>query len=184
MRKSNFLIVALSLAVLLGHQAWAQTHYNIAAGYYAENITSPGFVLELEREKFHSDLLSIPIQLDFIGFFNPDYNGMSIELKTGYRKYFNNGLFFEQSIGLGYQFTNYNTDMWNIDKCRYSGSHGNEMVSWLTPSTSIGIGYNLSHKKDGNHLVWIRPKLFWLPGFRGMNLPYSALQIGYTYNFK
>ncbi|MDX2362041.1 MAG: hypothetical protein QNK23_14625 [Crocinitomicaceae bacterium] len=174
----------LSLTILFGTKASAQTNWNLAAGYYAESTTSPGIVIELEREKFHSDLLSIPIQFDVIGFLNPEYSGISLELKSGYRKYFNNGLFIEQTIGVGYQFTKYTRDMWYVDKYHANVPHGNSIVPWFTASTSVGVGYNLTHKKDVSHLIWFRPKLTWLPGFRGLHLPYHAFQIGYTYNLK
>jgi hypothetical protein len=174
----------ISLIIFIGQQASAQTNLSLAAGYYAESTTSPGLVIELEREKFHSDLLSTPIQLDFIGFINPEYSGVSVELKSGYRKYLKNGLFFEQNLGVGYQFTNYKSEMWYVDKYLRNVSHGNALVPWFTASTSVGVGYNLTNKKDVNHLIWIRPKLTWLPGFRGIHLPYHAFQIGYTHNLK
>ena len=102
-------------------------------------------------------------------------------MKSGFRKYFNNGLFFDHNIGLGYQFTTYKADMWFSDKYHAVVSHGNSMVPWLMASTAVGLGYNISHKKGTNHLIWIRPKLTWIPGFRGIHLPYHAIQIGYTH---
>lgn len=173
-----------SLILLIGFEASSQTNLNLAGGYYAESTKSTGLVFELEREKFHSDLLSIPIQFDIIGFSNSGYNALNLELKSGYRKYFNNGLFFEQNVGIGYQFTKYKSNVWFIDKYHHSIPHGNSLVNWLTVSASAGIGYNIGHKKDINQLIWFRPKLIWLPGFRGVNLPYHAFQIGYTHNLK
>lgn len=174
----------LSLIFLFGHHMSAQTSLNLAGGYFAESTISPGLVIELEREKFHSERLSIPIQLDLIGFLNPEYSGVSLELKSGYRKYFNNGLFVEQNIGFGYQFTKYESNIWYADKYHYVIPHGNKIVPWLTASTSVGLGYNLGHKKDVSQLIWLRPKLTWLPGFRGLHLPYHAFQIGYTHTLK
>ena len=49
---------------------------------------------------------------------------------------------------------------------------------------STGIGYNLSREKEGNDLIWLRPKVYWDLGFRGLHLPYSAVQLGYTHTFK
>ena len=184
MKNQLYIALMLSLTLFFGIKASAQTNYNLGAGYFAESTKSPGLVIQLEREKFHSDLLAMVTQFDVIGFLNPEYNGISLELKSGYRKYFKNGLFLEQNIGVGYQFNKYKSDMWYIDKYSYSIPHGNSIVPWFTASISVGLGYNLSHKAGIEHLIWVRPKLTWLPGFRGVELPYHAFQIGYTFTLK
>ena len=52
------------------------------------------------------------------------------------------------------------------------------------PSVTAGAGYNFSKNDDGADLIWVRPKIYWDLGFRGLNLPYWALQIGFTHTFK
>jgi hypothetical protein len=184
MKYLSHLAIILGVTLFMGIKGSAQSKYNLGLGYFAESTISPGLVIELERERFHSDQLSIPIQLDLLGFLNKEYNALAVELKTGYRKYFNSGLFIEQNIGVGYQFTKYKSDMWYIDKYAFSVPHGNTLIPWFAASTSVGLGYNLSHKEGTQHLIWLRPKLIWLPGFRGIELPYHAFQIGYTFNIK
>ena len=54
----------------------------------------------------------------------------------------------------------------------------------FTPSVTLGAGYNLTRNQETQNLIWIRPKIYWNFGVRGLNLPYAALQIGFTHTFK
>ena len=95
--------IILIVAVLAGYHlaAEAQSHLSTGIGYYGENATHPGFVLELEHEPFLTEYFSLPNRLDFGFHSNPDYNAWIIDLHKGFRKYFSSGIFLEQSVGVG-----------------------------------------------------------------------------------
>jgi len=174
------------LAIVAGFHlaAEAQTHLNAGIGYYGENVSHPGAVLEFEYEPFFAESFSLPLRGD-IGFHvNPDYNAYTIDIHKGFRKYFKPGLFLEQSVGVGVIAKVIRGNYWYWDEYNNAVPHGNTTVWGFMPSVTVGAGYNLSKDKEGSDLIWIRPKLYWDLGFRGLYLPYWALQIGFTHTFK
>ena len=164
--------------------AVAQKRVNAGIGYFGENISNPGIVLEFEYEKMHALDYSIPIRSDLGFHSNSDFNAITFDVHTGFRKYFESGLSLEQSIGVGLIAKNFKTDMWFFDHYGYNIPHGGKTVVGFMPSVTMGAGYNIAKKKDGIDLIWIRPKVYWDLGFRPLNLPYWALQIGFTHTFK
>ncbi len=163
----------------------AQTHLKAGLGYYGESIVNPGVVLEFEYEKMQSEDFSLPLRVD-IGFHSTsDFNAMTFDVNKGFRKFFNSGLFLEQSLGLGIISKKYKTEgIWYNDKYSVYVSHSHQMVSGIMPSVTVGAGYRFSKNNTGSSLIWIRPKVYWDLGFRGLHLPYYAMQIGYTYTLK
>ena len=181
MKKIILIWVAL---VAIHFQTNAQTRISAGAGYYGENVTNPGLVLEFEYEKLHTGSFSLPLRAD-LGFHStPDFNAMTIDIHKGFRKYFESGLFLEQSVGVGMIAKSFKTEMWFIDDYGYSIAHGGNTVWGFLPSVSAGMGYNFSKKEEGADLIWIRPKVYWDLGYRGLHLPYWAIQIGFTHTFK
>jgi len=180
--KRTILIIVTIAGIHLA--ASAQVRLNGGIGYYGENVTNPGVILEFEYERFFAESFSLPLRGD-IGFhINPEYNAYTIDIHKGFRKYFKSGLFLEQSLGLGVIAKSYKGNYWYSDEYANSIPHGNETVWGFMPSVTLGIGYDLSKEKEGSDLIWIRPKVYWDLGFRGLYLPYTALQIGYTHTFK
>ena len=174
------------LAIVAGFHfaANAQTNLSAGIGYYGENAINPGVVLELEHEPFFTEGFSLPLRADFGFHSSPDYNAWTIDLHKGFRKYFKSGLFLEQSVGVGLIAKGYNTNYWYDDGLGNVVPHGNTTVMGFMPSVTAGVGYDLSKNKEGLDLLWVRPKVYWDLGFRGLHLPYFALQVGYTHTFK
>jgi hypothetical protein len=184
MRTKKKIILAIAFIAGLSTYTHAQSLMNAGIGYFGENGINPGVVLEFEHEKFHSDDFSLPLRADLGIYFKEDYQAFFLDIHKGFRKYFESGLFMEQSIGVGLIGKSYETNYWYIDEYANSVAHGNTTVMGLMPSVTFGIGYNLSREKEGNDLIWLRPKVYWDLGFRGLHLPYTAVQLGYTHTFK
>jgi hypothetical protein len=128
--------------------------------------------------------MSSPLRADLIYAHDPDYEAVSLDIHKGFRKYFGNGLYFEQSIGAGLITTFYKTEMFYYDEYSNGIAHGGQPHFGFMPSATIGIGYNVTHNSAKSNLIWVRPKVYWNLGLRGLNMPFYALQVGYTYNFK
>lgn len=179
------IILLLIAAVGISLHIHAQSLISAGIGYFGEKTVHPGVVLEFEYETFHSESFSLPLRIDLGYFSDPDYNLMFIDIHKGFRKYFTSGLFVEQSIGLGIASSFYTLesiyyvdDFQGVVRYRDGGNLG------FTPSITLGAGYNLTRNQEAQNLIWIRPKIYWNFGVRGLNLPYAALQIGYTHTFK
>lgn len=179
----KIILILIALAGIHIH-TYAQTRLNAGIGYFGENLTNPGFVLEFEYEKFHTDDFSLPLRADLGYHSTPGYHALILDLQKGFRKYFGSGLFLEQSVGIGVIAKSFKTEMWFTDDYAYSIPHGNHTVWGFMPSVSAGLGYKFSKNEDTSDLIWIRPKVYWDLGFRSLHLPYVALQIGYTHTFK
>jgi hypothetical protein len=63
-------------------------------------------------------------------------------------------------------------------------AHGGSTVWGFMPSVTAGLGYNFAKGQEGADILWVRPKIYWDLGFRGLHLPYAALQVGFTHTFK
>ncbi len=96
----KIILIWIALAAIHFHTT-AQTRISAGAGYYGENVINPGFVLEFEHEKFHAESFSLPLRADLGFHSNPDYTAMTLDLHQGFRKYFESGIFLEQSVGIG-----------------------------------------------------------------------------------
>ena len=176
-------LVILS-AIILGifTDGYAQRNFSLGGAYLGSSLTSPGFLMELEYEKAHSEQFSIPVQLH-AGFYNDreDNNVLFTDIHRGFRKTFNNGLFVEQSFGVGVMLSFYK------DKPYYEAENGNAGYFPngrgvdILPSITIGAGYNLPGKNGSKGRIWCRPKIYWQMPFDQPSQPKFALQIGYSH---
>lgn len=177
--------IVLGLVFIISTRLLAQSNLNLGIAYYGENVTSPGIMVEFEYEKFYSKDLSLPLRADVAFFSTPEFNALTLDIHKGFRKYFDSGLYLEQSIGIGLISSFYTIEsIWYIDNFGSVVRYRDGANLGFMPSVSIGIGYNLTPNNEKQNLIWVRPKIYWNFGVRGLNLPYAALQVGYTYNFK
>lgn len=176
----TIIIAAISIA------SFAQKNIKLGAGYFGNTLTYPGLVLEFEYERTFSEKASLPLRVD-IGFYHhPRYHtGVFAEVNYGFRRYFNSGLFLEESIGLGVLQPILSSDgVFEVDDNGQvqDGSRFNKPD--LMPSISLGIGYSINQGDNGNTLVWLRPKLFWQYPHKRNSTFTPALQVGFTRKIK
>ncbi|MEZ4850879.1 MAG: hypothetical protein R3B93_20125 [Bacteroidia bacterium] len=180
--KLHFLII-LSLLLSLPFGGYSQNRMSLEVGYYGNRISQPGATIGFEYDKSFTGDFSSPLRLN-IGFFKgPEYNVLFLEVHKGFRKKMDSGLFLEQSIGVG-AVANFFTleSMWYSDPVSGSIFRYKEGANWgISPSVTVGAGYS---PKNSPHSFWIRPKVYWNFFIRGLQHPYGALQIGYSYTFK
>ncbi len=163
----------------------AQSLISAGIGYFGERAVHPGVVLEFEYETFHSESFSLPLRVDLGYFSDPEYNLMFLDIHKGFREYFKSGLFLEQSMGIGIASSFYTLEsIYYIDEFGSVVRYRDGANLGFTPSVTLGVGYNITRNQETQNLIWIRPKIYWNFGVRGLNLPYTALQIGYTHTFK
>jgi len=185
MKSIRYIIIGGLLLAGICSPGRGQSLLKAGIGYFGEGFTSPGVILEVELEKKFADDFSLPWRGD-AGYHNsPDYHAFTLDIHKGFRKYWKSGLFVEQSLGAGIIAKSFKTDdFWYMDEYAYAIPHGNKMVWGFMPSVTLGAGYNFSKETQTSNLLWIRPKVYWDLGFRGLHLPYFAMQAGYTYTFK
>ena len=176
--------IATIVFICLTTSGFAQLKLNIGAGYYSENFNAHGAKIEFEIERPANEFLSATIRTNLGFFANSDYTALFLDEQLGFRRSFKTGLFFEQSIGIGVFSKSYSKHMFYYDKHMNSIPHGNKQVWSFMPSVSIGVGTNLTVKKEKQNLIWLRPKLYWDLGLRGLERPFTAVQLGYTHTFK
>lgn len=183
MNKKYFFLSLLIAGTIL--QGISQTKLNIGGAYFGDALTNPGVMVELERETYFSKDFSLPLRAN-VGFFSTkEFNSFLLDIHKGFRKYHKSGFFWEQSVGIGVIANYYTHDnFWFIDNLSNVVKLKKGANLGFSPSITIGGGYNISKKEGTQHLIWIRPKIYWNFGIRGLHLPYAALQIGYSYNLK
>jgi hypothetical protein len=156
-----------------------------AGGYFGEMISHPGIVGEIERERLFTEQIGLSTRLD-LGFYHHTGNNdvFFADISYGFRRYFKNGLFLEQYLGIGTMALYYNEDVWHID----SNGNATQVSKFgnfnLMPSISSGLGYVLGRHSANPKFVWVRPKIFWQMPFNNMALPHVALQTGITFTLK
>lgn len=160
----------------------AQMNKNLGGGYFGHTITHPGVVLEFELEKMQSEKMSLPMRFNLGYYHHPRYHdGMFFDFNFGTRRYFENGLFIEQSIGIGVIETIMNEDVFEVDDNGNvsKASRFNEPDFML--SITLGLGYNLTKKKESFNALWIRPKVFWQVPYKKSAVFHPVVQFGFTH---
>ena len=182
MKTTQILILFFAL---LAQGLRGQNTFSAGMGYTGEGVKAHGIVLELEKSMVFTTGLSSPLRLDVRFLADENYYATSIDIHKGFRMQFRSGVVLEQAIGLGYAVKTYRTDSyWYIDEYAFSVAHGGRPVGGFMPSVTFGAGYNLSQEQGKLDLFWVRPKVYWDLGMRGLIAPYFSMQIGYTHSFK
>ena len=165
--------------------SFGQYSLNAGLGYFVPNNGKLGMVAEFEYEKYFSESFSLPLRADLGYYITPDYQTLFLEVHKGFRQYFKSGFFAEQSLGIGVLSNFYTIEsIWYYDEFGNVTRYNDGLNPGISPSVTLGAGYNLTHQKGTKNLLWVRPKVFWNLGFRGLNTPYFALQAGFTHSFK
>jgi hypothetical protein len=179
MKTSIFLLTGLLL--MSTQMLFSQTQLNLNLGYLTEKSLRPGAVIGLELERQFTPEMSLPLRAD-LGFLQTaDFEVLSLEVSTGFRRYFDNGLFVEQSVGLAVAGTMFEPGgVWYMDKYENVIAYQDGLNWGVAPAVTAGLGYQLNEQ----HMFWARPKVYWNLLIRGLDRPYTSLQIGYTYKFQ
>ena len=174
-------LLFMSLLLLSVQMLFSQTQVNLNLGYLTEKKLRPGAIVGLELERQFSPEMAVPLRAD-LGFLQTDdFNVLSLEISSGFRRYFDNGLFVEQSVGLAVAGTIFEPGgIWYSDKYETVVRYKDGPNWGVAPSVTAGLGYQLNKQ----HMIWIRPKVYWNLLVRGLDRPYTSFQIGYTYKFK
>jgi|GEM_PF-2541787 hypothetical protein len=162
-----------------------QINFSMGGGYFASSITTTGFLLEVELEKVYSEKFSIPMQLHAGVYIDKEGNNVLFaDLHRGYRLTFQNGLFIEQSFGMGAMLSFYKEYPY------YEAENGNAGFfpsgrGWdLLPSVTLGAGYKIPWNNGASGRIWCRPKIYWKMSFDKPSQPKFALQLGYSHVIK
>lgn len=183
MKKIYILLIGL---IILSGPSFAQKNTNLGIGYFGQNITHPGFVLEFEHEQFFSEKVSLPVRVN-LGFYNHPRNhqGFFCDVNYGFRQHFNSGLFLEESIGFGILQSRLNSDgVYEVDENGSLADASRYYSPDFMPSLTLGIGYKLSNDQGSGNTIWMRPKLFWQLPHKTSALYNAAIQVGFTHTFK
>lgn len=177
MKKLNLLILVITISCA----SYSQNMINMGGGITYKT----GGVIELELEKQFTESLSLPLRGDVGYFLTNDYNALILDIHKGYRKTLKSRFVIEQSLGIGGIASFY-----KVESIWYQDNYGNSIrysdgANWgIMPSVTLGTGYKLGKNGNSQNLIWVRGKIYWNLGFRGLNLPYVMMQIGYTFNVK
>lgn len=179
------MIISLALAFAVTGMN-AQKQMNVGGGYFGHTFTHPGIVLEAELEHMFSEGASLPLYASLGAYVHPrNHYGTFLEVGAGFRQYFKSGLFFEERIGVGLLQTFLHSDaVYEVDDSGQvrEGSRVNQVD--FMPSVSLGLGYNLSHNKEGQNLIWLRPKLYYQMPYKTSANYHLALQLGFTHTLR
>lgn len=179
-------VVTIIFIVLMLRNIYGQVkNLSLAAGYFGEVITYPGLVAEIEKEKIFLNKLSSFTRIDLGFYTHPrSHNAVFLDFNRGFRRYAGNGLFFEQSIGVGTLTSFYNEEVWHIDDKGNAIKVSRFGNFSFMPSVTLGIGYSFRNSMERQKLIWLRPKIFWQIPYNNSALPHLALQVGYTFTLK
>lgn len=177
---ARVLLLAAFLITTAGLSAQSAMTVNAGIGYFGDNLVNPGVVGLVELERNFGNQVSVPSTLSVGVHRSPGYYAINLRVHTGFRKYFDSGLFIEQSMGIGVIANVFTVDsIWYIDtygaRFRYAG-----LDFGISPSVSVGAGIDLGRNAGRSHLLWVRPTVYWNLGIRGLHIPYGAVQVGYT----
>lgn len=173
----------ITIVILSGFfsTANAQSDLRLGIGSSLFNLQgSSKTVIELEIENRGAGKNTRPFRSD-LGIYNPgpDELIVYIDANWGLRQYLDSKLFLEESVGIGVQ----------VNLCYPEGTSRNNGLGalsvdgdpFLMPSITLGLGIDLSRENTGRHLLWLRPKMYWLVD-GNVALPASTqLLLGYSF---
>jgi hypothetical protein len=148
-------------------------------------ITHPGATLGIERYLLQDKRYRIFLGAN-LGMYTHTRNHTAyfINIQSGQRLTTGSGLFFDQSIGIGYLRSYLNGgDIFEVDAFRGVYESKNSGRGHVMPSVSLGTGWDFSKKNIANLAVFVRPQVFWQYPFNNYSLVHLALQTGLTFHF-
>lgn len=179
-----FIILTLSASIFTSVKG-QDYKLNGGLGYAGSGLDSPGMTLQFELERVYTETYSLPGALNVTFMSRPDYYTAIFEIQKGFRKKYSSGIVVEQAVGAGLIAKRFRNDSyWYTGELAVYLPHGHTTVLGFMPSVSCGLGYQLSGTEEKSALLWMRPKVFWDLGVRGLNLPYAMIQMGFTHTFK
>lgn len=181
--KKAAIILAISLGIFADGNA--QRNFSLGGGYMTSSLTAPGFLLEAEFDKVHSERFSLPLQIH-AGFYS-DREGNNImftDLHRGYRLTFQNGIFLEQAFGVGMMLSFYEEYPYYESENGNAGMFPNGRGWDILPSITFGAGYKVAWRNGATGNLWCKPKIYWKMPFDKPSQPKFALQIGYSHTIK
>jgi hypothetical protein len=159
--------------------------YAFTVAYFGEMITHPGATLGIERYLLQDKRYRIFLGAN-LGMYTHTRNHTAyfINIQSGQRLTTGSGLFFDQSIGIGYLRSYLNGgDIFEVDAFRGVYESKNSGRGHVMPSVSLGTGWDFSKKNIANLAVFVRPQVFWQYPFNNYSLVHLALQTGLTFHF-
>ena len=170
------MMVFLLFAILSFAQEGTKKHTGISVGYFGETLTHAGFTIGIEHSPFSTEGYQMLLALNVGGYTHVRNNtSLFVRSQLGQRVIFNNGIFFDHFIGLGYlhQFT-HGGDHFQVlpnGAVIETPDSGNAMIM---PSIALGTGYEFSDTLK----MYVRPEVFWKAPFNGYYLTNFAMNIG------
>lgn len=177
------LSIIYTLIILASLHVMSQSKINIGAGYFGNTLVYPGLMVEGEMEFSATDVASIPLRISAGTYLQPrSHNGFFLDVGVGFRKYFRQGLFIEENIGIGvFDHFVHSDAAYRVEENGTVSETSRRMPASLMPSFTAGIGYDLTHGSGIRNLIWMRPKISWQYPVKNASIYSLALQVGYTH---
>lgn len=112
-------------------------------------------------------------------------SSLFIREQWGQRVSFNNGIFIDEFIGLGYlhHFT-HGGEIYEVLPNGAVVETPNNGSPMIMPSVGLGTGYDFSKKTKRNIIFFLRPELFWKAPFNGYYLTHFVINTGIIFKIK
>lgn len=184
--KRPFLIVVLLLFTLGGTYGQADVfpETRLTIGYFGETLAHPGLNLGIEFTPLRSERYQMILAAGVGGYIHKRNNtSCFIRGLWGQRVTFNNGIFIDEFIGLGYlhQFP-HGGDLFDVLPNGAVVRTPNSGSPLVMPSVALGTGYDFSKKTKWSIVYFLRPELFWKAPFNGYYLTHLAINTGFILN--
>ena len=174
--------ITIIVLITAAYNTYAQSNFNVGAGYFGHTASYPGIVLEAEWETNFTPKASLPLRID-VGFYvhKRYHTGIFADVNYGFRQYFKSGIYLEESIGVGVLAAFLSNDgTYEVSETGELSEVSNFSSVDFMPSITLGIGYNLTKEKERSNIIWVRPKLFWQYPHKTTSTYNGAVQIGYS----
>ncbi len=195
MTKRLFISIVL-LAIAFGLKAQSTTLNGVlqnnkigfSAGYLAYKFNHPGFQLGIENYVAETNNYSFISSLSIFYYKQKDLqSAINLNARIGQRYTAGFGLFLETYLGMGVQRTSYIDKVFEYNSSQSTVMEDKTSKMGITPSISVGLGYDFSKQTDYSVKFYFRPSVYWLYPDKNMVLYSShAIESGLIYvpNFK
>jgi hypothetical protein len=191
-QKNSILLVLLFLAFnskaqdVTKNGTPSNQRFSFSAGYLGYKLANPGLQLGVEKHLATTNNFNVIGGL-LLNYYNESkvQSAVGLHARIGQRYTAGFGLFLETYLGIGVQqtfFTNqtyeYNAGVSTIKETKTSKPS-------LSPSITLGLGYDFNKKMDLPIKWYLRPSFYWIYPERNLLLQTSyALETGIVYTLK
>lgn len=157
------LFYTLSSVCIFAQKSNEQGSYGLSIGYFGKSISEPGAQVGFEYIIANAKKFQIISSAGLHYYYQKDISsGVGLNVRFGQRYTTDYGLFLENYLGLGVQFTQFKSEEFDFTTSPATVRQANNPKTSALPNVAIGLGYDFTKKNNLPLKYYLRGGMYWL----------------------